>query len=253
MTTQKQVNLFAEEILAPVAAAAGGFPAKCLTGFLAMRGHLYNRELMVIGRAVNGWRCCARPQDLAVSSFREEFAVNVLKSVTGDQGQCPMKWVTNRWGVGNRYNTKKSAFWRVIRRVTDQLQVANRHHPDWSSYIVWSNLYKLSPCRGRNPSRKLRHIQLAGCKNLVQLEIKEYRPKRLLILTGRHWATPFLDALRAETLRGPNGYVRCIGRLPLPDGDQTHFVVACHPERKPETPWTTEVLQAFQALDTMAP
>ena len=188
-----------------------------------------------------------------MTTQRQANLLNVLNSVTGDQGQCPMKWITNRWGVGNRHNTKRSAFWRVIRRVTDQLQVADRHHPDWPSYLVWSNLYKLSPSQGRNPSRRLRRVQLAGCKNLLQLEIKQYRPRRLLLLTGRHWAMPFLEALGAEEQFDAERYVRSAGQLQLPDAGRTRFVVVRHPERKPERPWIEDVLQAFQRLEGAAP
>ena len=254
MATQMEANLFEEQVLAPVGNATGHFRAK-LAGFLAMEGNLYreNHALMVVGRAVNGFRCGAYPQELADQPFRNRFAESVLNSVNKYQGQCPMTWVTNHWGTGNRYNTKRSAFWRVIRRVTDQLQVADRHLRDWPSHLVWSNLYKLSPWRGKNPSRKLRYVQLAGCQALFQLEIGIYRPKRLLLLTGRHWAVPFLDALGAKELSGANRYVRCAGQLQLPDAGQTRFVVACRPEGKPERLWTEDVLQAFQRRENAAP
>lgn len=242
MATQREADLFAEKILAPVGAAAGQLPNDPLTGFLAIQGDCYKGDLMVIGRAVNGWTRGVSPQDLANHSSQKKHVKDVLqKEVCLQQ----MNWVTKNWGAKCGYNTKKSAFWRAIRGVTEGLNIAN-NITLWSSYLVWSNLYKLSPADAGNPSGKLRRIQLPGCRDLLQLEIEIYRPTRLLLLTGSYWADPFLKTLGAETMNGLKQYVRCAGLLPLPDGSQTRFVVACHPQGKPETNWIWEVLQIFR-------
>ena len=243
MATAKEAKLFEEEVLAGVGNAVGRLRAK-LTGFLAMQGNYYNDDLMVVGRAVNGFRCGAFPRQLTGQTFRKRFAKNVLDSVNGHQGQCPMSWVTQK------NITARSAFWRVIRQVTDHLRVRNRHQEDWPSYLVWSNLYKLSPWTGGNPVGRLRRIQSAGCRNLLQLEIRLYRPRRLLLLTGEGWAAPFLEAL------GPNNaeidgyrYVERAGSLAVSDERQAYFVVIPHPQGRPEEPLAVEVLQAFQRLE----
>ena len=242
MATQRETDLFAEKILMPVGAAAGQFPNDPLTGFLAVQGGCYKGDLMVIGRGVNGWTHGVSPQDLANRSSREQHVKDVLqKEVCLQQ----MNWVTKNWGARNGYNTRRSAFWRAIRGVTEGLNIANNNMP-WSSYLVWSNLCKLSPANGGNPSGKLRRIQLPGCRELLQLEIEIYRPTRLLLLTGSYWAEPFLETLGAETVNGPNQYVRRAGLLPFPDGSRTRFVVACHPQGKSEKDWICEVLQAFR-------
>ena len=259
MATQEEANLFEEQILTPVAEAK--HVQVKLAGFLAMKGNYYNGDLMVVGRYVNGWRkpyICS--SDLTCQSSREMWALSVFNNVTQDQGKCPMKWVTDHWGTrmhrDNDYNMKRSAFWRVIRRVTDQLQIASHSHKDWPSYLVWSNLYKLAPSSGRNPDKTLRNIQMAGCKTLLQFEIKKYRPKRLLLLTGADWATPFLNELDVRDIElAHSKYVERSGWFPLcpntegenkpNNADQVRFVVARHPERKPEKPWIQEVIPAF--------
>ena len=108
---------------------------------------------------------CAYPDQLEDPAFRREFALEVQKSVEGN-GRCPMAWVTERWGATNCYNTKKSAFWRVIKQVTQSL-MADANCKDWSSRLVWSNLYKVSPGKGGNPGPTLCNVQLCGCKEVL--------------------------------------------------------------------------------------
>lgn len=63
-----------------------------------------------------------------------------------------MLWVKDGWGATDRYNTKRSAFWRAVRGVVEGLGISDVEHDTWSSHLVWSNLYKLSPADGGNPS-----------------------------------------------------------------------------------------------------
>ena len=264
MATRKEANLFEERILASVGSAAKiqterQWTKETIAGFLAMQGNSYNGDLMVVGRAVNGWRePYILPLDLTCQASRKRWALSVFNNATEDQGQCPMNWVMSHWGARNGYNTRGSAFWRVVRMVIGGLSAQTltknswppRFRESWPSHLVWSNLYKLAPKKGRNPNGQLRTTQHAGCIALLKAEIKIYRPRRLLLLTGRSWAAPFLDALSFETLCDPNRYVRFAGRLALPNAGQTHFVVASHPERKPEKYWVQEVLHTFQWLET---
>ena len=246
-------KVFADDILMPIGRAVACRTLRTngeLTGFFAMKGERYRPSgLMVIGRAVNGWVdgiCAAKLTDSAV---RNEFALKVQeRSATPPDGcSCPMSWVTTQWGATDCYNTKRSAFWRVIRRVVDGLGIAKANDRDWSSHLVWSNLYKLSPEAGGNPSSGIMGAQLEGCKKLNALELKTYRPSRLLMLTGEDWAEPFLDALRSEG-RTRGQHVQRTGRWNLLSEGETHVVVAVHPQCKNERDWGDEVLKGFREL-----
>ena len=127
-----------------------------LTSFLAMEGNLYNQELMVIGRAVNGWVEKWSPNELLDTNKIKDIVDKTLTSVS-DHSDCPMSWVSGLWGNTEApYNTKRSAFWRVIRQVVGHLEIADIDKPDWPSILTWSNLYKVSPWERGNPSSKLR-------------------------------------------------------------------------------------------------
>lgn len=60
-----------------------------LTGFLAVRGQKYMRELMVVSRAVNGYCCEPTATELTDQSVREKFVSCVADLSKGD----PMRWV----------------------------------------------------------------------------------------------------------------------------------------------------------------
>lgn len=247
MATEQERQLFHSCVLAEVGRQAVGLPRSKVTGFMSMRGFLYDYELMVVGRAVNGWDKGVLPEDLARDAVTECYSHAVLNSVNGD-GSCPMKWVIDYWGnEGGDYNTKRSAFWRVIRAVLARLEMADLKEDSWSSHLVWSNLYKIAPAEGGNPSNKLCEIQLAGCRELFKLELITYTPRRLLLLTGTEWAEPFLADFdgKSQVATG-SSYAKQYGTLSIiPDRKPVKFVVAAHPQGKQEKPWVMEVCSAF--------
>ena len=246
MATTEERDIFAEEILGPVGRNADRLGDGEVTGFLAMKGELYDQDLMVVGRAVNGWTKDIAPQKMAEASALEKYAEAVLDGVTKNGG-CPMRWVTDCWGSSNGgYNTARSAFWRVIRTVVGELRIADVEEDCWSSYLVWSNLYKVSPASGGNPGSKLCDIQFPGCVSLLDMELLTYRPRRLLLLTGLNWAERFLQQVCPGFSRVSNSYVEAIGQINFASGIQTKVVVAVHPQAKQEGRWVKDVMDGFQ-------
>lgn len=245
MATDRERKILVSEILALVGRDAAKLPEQEITGFLSMKGDLYSGELMVVGRAVNGWIKGIRTQDLADSKESERFAGEVLAD-TNSRGNCPMGWVTGCWeDTRGEYNTKRSAFWRVIREVVGRLGIANIDDGPWSSHLVWSNLYKVSPAKAGNPSGRLCNAQLEGCISLLDAEIAEYCPKRLLFLTGIDWAKPFLSRIMPAFEKVSNSYVKAVGSRMIDSGGTMKVVVAVHPQGKAEAPWVSEVVEAF--------
>ncbi len=204
-----------------------------------MVGKQYKGDLMVVGRAVNGWIKGLQPHEFMDNEKLTYFLDNVFESVTET---CPMQWVSRSWENSEDYNTKSSAFWRVIRRVVHELEIADveseklRERLRWPSYLVWSNLYKFAPEGGGNPSATLCNVQLDECKSLIQKEIQAYKPKRILFLTGLDWAEPFIAPIAAETVAiSGQQYVEAVARLDASQGLQGCIVVAAHPGRKKMT------------------
>lgn len=244
MATDPERDLFASGLLAAVGRNAARLPLSQITGFLAMAGRSYDHGLMVVGRAVNGWAEGILPSELGTSSTVSRYAQFVQDSVAGD-GVCPMLWVTDGWGATHCYNTKRSAFWRCIRGVVERLHIADTQQEVWPSHLVWSNLYKVSPADGGNPSDRLCEVQLPGCIDLLRLEFRTYKPSRTLFLTGTEWADPFLGLISGLQAGARFRYVKRFGIGRLNDGHVLRCVVAVHPQGSPEADWIQEVVEAY--------
>ena len=254
MPTIEERSVFTNQILAPVCADTVLRPNRyrnSITGFLAIKGREYSTldgGLMAIGRSVNGWGDSdIIPAHLCDQELRENFAGKVVQWSTGEDGNCPMH---HYWG----YNTPLSPFGRVLRGVVRQLEIPDFDEAIWPSYLVWSNLYKLSPSDGGNPRITLRNAQRPGCIDLLRVELKTYRPDHLLFLTGLNdWADPFLEALEINDVPMPTDpnflFVEKFGRLTHHNNQLCKVVIACHPQTRPEGQWVNEVMEAFHRLD----
>lgn len=245
---EKQVIVTILESITQNPNVAGG---KQLTGFLSMEGNLYDNSLMVVGRSVNAWADSWDVNLLSEINTRNDFINDTINSVTSNgtnAEKCPMRWVTERWGSKAGYNTAKSAFWRSIKNIVEGLSIADTSKEDWPSFLTWSNLYKVSPYSGGNPSNSLCSLQFEECKKLLMDEVKHYCPKKILFLTG-HWALKFLDgAVKYHELPKMKQITK-VGTLACQRETEIQFVVASHPQGKPQTEWVDNVLKSFVELN----
>lgn len=142
-----------------------------------------NTGILFIGKAVNGW-------------INDETDVNVL---FGDSSKkifdiCDqMEWVYNLEGNNDGYNTNKSSFWRVIKRISQKFY----QNEEWYSYIAWSNLCKIAPFKGGNPNDMLYNEQLSSCQKILAKEIEIFSPKFVVMLTSG-WENDFLYYLNGN-------------------------------------------------------
>lgn len=140
-----------------------------------------------------------------------------------------MLWVHNLDGNKNGYNTRRSAFWNVIRGVSSTYYP----HPELS-YVAWSNVTKVAP-DGANPSDKLYNAQLDVCQRILAEEIRILSPRFVVFLTGHNWAIDFMRYLNGgdaptRILKEPWGdYAARSYRI-----GETTLILSEHPMTKPE-------------------
>jgi hypothetical protein len=115
---------------------------------------------------------------------------------------------------------------------------ASRDDPLWSSRLAWSNLAKLAPAEGGNPGGPLLEVQRELGPGLIDREVHELRPRRVLVLTGRSWFEPFARGTGLE-VEWRDGLVQGVVR----ERART-WVIAGHPQGKPR-PILDEVIAAF--------
>ena len=176
--------------------------------------------ILFVGKAVNGW-------------ISDETDINVLFGETSDRIFAridQMEWVSNLEG-DEQYNTNKSAFWRVIKRVS-QHYYPNK---EWYSNVAWSNLCKISPFNGGNPNDKLYYEQLKSCQKILAKEIEILSPKYVIMLSSG-WEKDFMYYLN------DNNHTKSVAKINW-DGYETKlykikdtiFITSQHPQGKNET------------------
>lgn len=201
-----------------------------LTLWSSCVGKDYNNKLMVVGRAGNGGiiyldKNKSEYKDQAFVLFKEQFYNG-------------LQWVIDRWGVNDgKYNTKKSAFWRLSRRLSEELIEKN----DFViNKIVYSNLYKISNYEGGNPSNKLMDVQLDICRKILLKEMELYKPEIVVFFTGLGMAQWFLQDSKNKITNINYTYVEFVGQL-----NNTIIIVAQHPQGKSEQELFEEILSAI--------
>lgn len=217
-----------------------------LTACPALKGKKYNNELMIIGRAVNGWQVTGWDEGISIrdlQKYHAEFTKSAFLE-SEDERKCPLAWISEQWGYndGETYNTKKSSFWRVTHSLVEYLNIANSDIDNWASYILWSNLCKVAPLNGGNPSDTLYYAQESACIELLKIELVMYQPKLIVFITDIDWASPFVKAISNDYETVKNSTVKVIGKSQSKLG-ASRFIVATRPEGKNEYNWVSEVLK----------
>lgn len=159
--------------------------------FVAQVGKNYENSkyrMMFIGKVTNGW-LLEIPYDGSTQSivnFYRDVAFNLNGEDRLLHRDDEMQWVENQAGSRIGYNPNRSQFWNVIKRTTKSLEEPQ----NWSSRIVWSNLYKFAPKKG-NPSGKLKVNQEKYCWKILDEEIDILKPKCVIFLTSG-WENKYL-------------------------------------------------------------
>jgi hypothetical protein len=234
---------------AAIGAAADRLDSQELSVRLAHSGAAYAGDLMIVGRAINGsdkkgWT----PVQLGQRELREEMVSNTLADAQPPaDGTCILAWVSKMWGSHGEYNTATSAFWRVARGLVADLSTNSDASVPWTSSLVWSNLYKIAPRAGGNPSEKLVRLQVEACRMLLADEIIRFRPKNLVFLTG-WWAEPFLSLpmLDNQAMSDKPQYIHRKGLLRIDGETIGRYVVADHPQGKKEQILIQNALEALR-------
>ena len=199
-------------------------------------GRRYDGELLLVGRAVNGWM---DRWDVNAPTDLDALVAAARATAEATVDDCPMGWVVERWKSGDGdYDTSRSQFWATTRDVvTDE-------HPewesDWPSHLVWSNLAKVSRWTKGNPSGRLRRAQLDVAAEALALEVAELAPQRVMVLAGRDWFGPFADRLGLD-MEWRQGLVEGVAE----DGLR-RWVIAVHPMTRSPSAVAQAVLEAFR-------
>lgn len=200
-------------------------------------GRLYDGELLLVGRAVNGWIDRWEPGN---RRSPDELAAVARTTAEGTVNGCQKGWVADRWAKRDGgYDTARSQFWDTVRRV--MVGIEPTWTEGWSSRLAWTNLAKVAPYAGGNPgSASLRAQRGPAGTALFAREVAELAPRRIVAFTDRWWFAPYAAALGVD-LEERDGLVEALGSRP---GQQ--IVVAVHPMTRSPAAVADAVLAALQ-------
>jgi len=208
--------------------------------FSALVGNKFedSRELMIVGRATNGWNVWYNRKKTGSTVDTE-----IESSIGKLDERLDLTSDIKNWkkGAGKMYNIGGSQFWRVALRVAESIVGTNKDRTD---YLLYSNLYKVAS-DGKNPSKKLKDVTKNDCVEILKAEIEVFKPKRILFLTGyENWAKPFLIDLGVVEFNPEkkSKSVEFIGKY-----NNIDMVVSVHPQGrgKNETEITDAIRFAF--------
>lgn len=219
------IKILYDELLNVICSNVNRFPEDELSIFSYAKGNQYDNQVLCVGRSVNGWNC--------YNKFGlEDSKTEILKNVAVED----LYWVKEKWGSKEKYNTKKSAFWRL------NGYLSNYFYGDQElnfNKISWTNLYKISKSKKGNPSRKLQVIQFDLAKKILVEEVKILKPKYIFFNTSLFWSKPFIsndNNITFETF-SHNKYVEAKGNF-----YGSIFIVGQHPQGKPDEEQAHEIL-----------
>ncbi len=223
-----------------------------LAHFVSMKGTLFDTSdvrLFVVGRAANG--------GLSLPCKTAQMFGDAANRMFNDVG---FQWIENTEdnfsalhnkpeGGEKPYYLSSSPFWRVVSNIWCGLSNSNRR--EFIKHIAWSNLYKISPANGGNPTNEMCKRQFKSCKEILEAEIHAYRPTHILMITdydrwyadsGCDFSVRFEDSNR----RGSNYtdkkiFVEGTAKFPL-DGKLIPVVITCRPEKRNEKKFVDEAL-----------
>jgi hypothetical protein len=207
-----------------------------LAGFRSLKGRKWSHDLMVVGRFANGWEAHDPWKVTQDPAEKEKFLQNVF-TTEHHKAECP---------VSNFYKeVKRSPFWSTVREVAQRLGLGD----EWTSRIVYSNLYRFGP-DGGNPPAALCRAQREGCIKFLANEIASLAPRRVLLLTGWGWAQWFFGpgGIPLAEQEQRDGNVERVGTIAV-GSTKANVVVSKHPQGKKREPLVAEILEAFKALD----
>ena len=226
---------------------------KDLAHFVSMRGELYDASdvrLFVVGRATNGGSPlpCGSAQEFAEAA-NDKFNSSGFQWIAN-----PEEGFRSLHNASGTYYLSKSPFWKVAHGIWCKLYKSDKD--DFIKRIAWSNLYKIAPKDGGNPTTGMCKKQFKACYDILKEEIRTYRPTHILIISGyKHWYEwedyDFSKLFICNQYLGSNNenktiFVEGTAKFNL-DGELIPVVITCRPEGRKEDPFVEEALSFLRA------
>lgn len=190
------------------------------------KDYFKSRELLIIGRANNGW-----PNSWTCKKFDKKVIKKSIDESQPNKGECAFEWL-NKYKGKDVFSkmVRKKPFWNTTYNLIREHY--RRNHEDWTHMIAWSNLYKIAPKDGGNPNRKIEwQSQQKNCEKLFSQEIKELRPENVIMITDLDWVCWEKDVCFIENNKlkkfPKNKYVKATGNI-----NGSNIIITSRPDQR---------------------
>ena len=134
-------------------------------------------RFLFVGRAVNGWEIDFQGGDLPAAVEQVFASAQNMRDV--GKGKVVD-------AEGKTYNYNRSPFFQLCHAVLNQYGIEE----NWSEYMAWTNLYKVSPYNAGNPNNRLIRQTLKDCAEILGKEISILQPTHIVFITDAWWYKP---------------------------------------------------------------
>ena len=188
-----------------------------------------NEGILFVGKAVNGWITNNQNVDNLFDTNNNERIFN---------RQDQIEWVNSLSGNTKGYNTKKSAFWRVIKKIA-----SDSYSDNWHKKIAWSNMYKIAPWTGGNPGAKMQKQQRKYCIDILKNEIETLKPEYVIMLTSG-WEWFYIKELKKDNELNKIATVKWLKyESTMYTKDNVKYIVSYHPQGKKEEEHSKAIIE----------
>ncbi len=222
----------------------------CVPAFAGSKVGTGKVNLMLVGRAVNGWNAewNGSAEDVAKQVLSINFDIDKLNE-TSKTGE----------GTADEYNFNKCKFIKLGKSVTKELG-CDEENP--FSHIIWTNMYKVAPADvnsedsdkkvNGNPSGEIQHTQREIAIEILKKEIEIYKPSHILFVVD-DWLSwrwhnkkencAFIDTFAYNKTEFCDEYINGVGKY-----NDIPFVVCYRPETRKEDKMVEQVIKAFNGI-----
>lgn len=216
--------------------------APCLVG---SQFHDQSVKVMVVGRAVNGWEV----EFDDCSSI--EATTNSVLTQKNRMDDFAADWILDEHG--KKYYYAKSPFLRMMRQLVGAF---TGNEENWQQRLAWSNLFKIAPRNGGNPSWLMIRKDIPLYREIIKEEISQNKPNVVVFVTDMNFFDPypnsktyssFLELINEVKLSSiPSEYICMAGNFV--DNPEIKLIVCKRPERRPIAEMVDTIADVYNEL-----
>jgi len=153
----------------------------------------------------------------------------------------------------NKYRYANSSFHRLMRKLVSEF---TGDEQDWQKKLVWSNLFKIAPKNGGNPSLLMIRDEIPLYIELLKNEIRINKPDLVIFATNLNFFDPykknkkyasFRELVKEEDVKSESLKYICLAGTFIENPD-VKIIVSTRPEYRPVDIIVKQIREVYDTL-----